>query len=303
MFVFTGSTGAAKKHFRHSVEAGIPLADLMPAIKDAGFRDELERSFPDGRAYCWAGRSGGQDERYWNQMAQGDLILGYQSKGIRCVSHFMAKRRSRALANAAWPDTKEDPYDLVYFFSQPVFPSRSRPLSEMSKYFGKSYQGLRAVRGSEQAIKDYGSLTKFASAILLQEPASADPVGTEWDIELAGQGASTVEGRRVLRQHLARERDQDLIRRVKVYWVARDRDLRCTCCGFSFRQVYGEIGDRFIEAHHRTPISRANPMGTTTRPEDLVAVCANCHRMLHRNGGMSVEQLQTLLRGSLATAQ
>ena len=299
MFVFTGSTGAAKKHFKHSVEDGIPLGSILPAISDAAFRAALEQAYPQGRAFCWAGRAGGQDERFWTQMAQGDLILGYQAKGIRCVANFVAKHKSRALANAAWPDTTDAPYDLVYFFSKPVFPRQSRLLSEMPEYFGKSYQGLRAVRGSVQAIEDYGSLSRFASEVLLQEEAPAPQVfesaDTQWDVELAEQGVPTVEGRQVLRQHLARERDGAMVRRVKVYWAKIDRALGCACCGFSFSRVYGAHGDGFIEAHHTTPISTAGSGGVQTRPEDLAPVCSNCHRMLHRGGGVTVGQLRRLI--------
>ena len=85
MFVFTGSTGAAKKHFKHSVEDGIPLASILPVVEDASFRLELVRAFPEGRAYCWAGRAGGQDERFWNQMALGDLILECVAEGVELL--------------------------------------------------------------------------------------------------------------------------------------------------------------------------------------------------------------------------
>ncbi len=299
MFVFTGSTGAAKKHFKHSVEDGIPLASVLPVVKDASFRQELVRAFPEGRAYCWAGRAGGQDERFWTQMAQGDLILGYQAKGIRCVANFVAKHRSRALANAAWPDTVNEPYDLVYFFSKPVFPAKSRPLAEMPQYFGKSYQGLRAVRGSEQAIKDFGSLSEFARKILLQESghalSDAERVAVDWDVELAELESTTTEGRQVLRQHLQRERKSGVVKDAKAYWARTDRDMKCSCCGFSFARVYGKHGDGFIEAHHITPISAADAAGTRTRREDLAAVCSNCHRMLHRGGGVTIEQLRRIL--------
>ena len=51
-------------------------------------------------------------------------------------------------------------------------------------------------------------------------------------------------------------------------------------CRFDFELVYGTRGKGFIEVHHIVPI------GTLIVPEpktfrDLVAVCSNCHSMVH----------------------
>ncbi len=55
----------------------------------------------------------------------------------------------------------------------------------------------------------------------------------------------------------------------------------CAVCGFDFEETYGIIGKGFIECHHNRPISNMRP-GDKTKLSDLVAVCSNCHRMLHR---------------------
>jgi predicted HNH restriction endonuclease len=87
----------------------------------------------------------------------------------------------------------------------------------------------------------------------------------------------SVEGRKYLREHLIRERDPALIRAFK-------RGLSsfcCSVCNFDFKKVYGPIGEGFIEAHHVEHIgTRDDDQLTTLR--DLVPVCSNCHRMLHR---------------------
>jgi 5-methylcytosine-specific restriction protein A len=59
----------------------------------------------------------------------------------------------------------------------------------------------------------------------------------------------------------------------------------CRACGFDYREGYGELGDGFIEAHHNTPLAelprdRAVPLDPRT---DFTVLCANCHRMVHRN--------------------
>ncbi|GHO49640.1 HNH endonuclease [Ktedonospora formicarum] len=58
---------------------------------------------------------------------------------------------------------------------------------------------------------------------------------------------------------------------------------RCQICGFSFAETYGELGKDYIEAHHLQPIASYQNQEEVDPQEEMVVVCANCHRMLHRN--------------------
>jgi hypothetical protein len=56
----------------------------------------------------------------------------------------------------------------------------------------------------------------------------------------------------------------------------------CMACGFNFGSRYGERGEGFVEVHHMKPIG-ARGKRTRVRPKtDMVVVCSNCHRMIHR---------------------
>ena len=57
----------------------------------------------------------------------------------------------------------------------------------------------------------------------------------------------------------------------------------CMVCGFEFLKTYGEAGEGYIELHHLNPISKRKGKHTVT-VEEVIVVCANCHRVLHRNG-------------------
>jgi len=94
-------------------------------------------------------------------------------------------------------------------------------------------------------------------------------------VELLLQGS--LEGRRLLREHIIRERDPRLVRAFKTGL----KSYRCTICKFDFEQTYGAVGKSFIEAHHVDPIG-GREEGSPTAVSDLIAVCSNCHRMLHR---------------------
>jgi putative restriction endonuclease len=116
-------------------------------------------------------------------------------------------------------------------------------------------------------------------------PASADGFFDEAEAFLASEGAAT------LRTHLRRERSKALVERFKAQLLS----FACSVCEFDFAETYGELGRGFIEAHHITPIAQLEP-GSRTELTDLAGVCSNCHRMLHRADGITVEALKIILR-------
>ncbi|MDM5358816.1 HNH endonuclease [Peribacillus sp. ACCC06369] len=66
-------------------------------------------------------------------------------------------------------------------------------------------------------------------------------------------------------------------------------------CRFDFKEHYGDIGEGYIEGHHTKPISEMGE-DEQTKIEDIVLVCANCHRMLHRRRPwLSINELKELL--------
>ena len=56
----------------------------------------------------------------------------------------------------------------------------------------------------------------------------------------------------------------------------------CNICGFNFYEVYGELGKHFIEVHHLKPLFSLEEEIVINPHTDLIPVCSNCHRMLHR---------------------
>jgi len=106
------------------------------------------------------------------------------------------------------------------------------------------------------------------------------------------------EGAFRLHLHLKRERNSKLVSDAKREWLASDPLLRCEVCDFSFVERYGELGESFVEAHHRTPLKDVAP-GTKTFISDLAPVCANCHRMLHQADDMTTAKLKRQLRESV----
>ena len=71
----------------------------------------------------------------------------------------------------------------------------------------------------------------------------------------------------------------------------------CMACGFNFEDFYGERGSKYIEVHHIKPLSQTDEEVEIDPATDLVVLCANCHRMVHRkkNEVLSLEELKSLI--------
>ena len=100
-------------------------------------------------------------------------------------------------------------------------------------------------------------------------------------------GFAAIEGEIEFRMSRHRKREAALrARKIEQVEQLTGR-LRCEVpgCGFDFHEVYGDRGRGFIEVHHKAPLAdRVEP--SLTRLEDLAVVCANCHAMIHRGGGV-----------------
>lgn len=74
--------------------------------------------------------------------------------------------------------------------------------------------------------------------------------------------------------------------------------LTCSICGFDFEKVYGLRGRGFIEVHHVNPLSSFENEQNVNPATDLLPVCSNCHRMIHRirENVLSIEDMKQILR-------
>ena len=71
----------------------------------------------------------------------------------------------------------------------------------------------------------------------------------------------------------------------------------CMACGFNFQDVYGDLGEEYIVIHHVTPVSAIGKNYQIDPKNDLVAICANCHAMIHRtNPPLTVNELKKILK-------
>lgn len=98
--------------------------------------------------------------------------------------------------------------------------------------------------------------------------------------------------------HRKVDRNSKLIKEVK-----RHKGYCCEACGMSFTNIYGSIGDEFIEAHHLIPLStlEANMSVQYDPIKDFAVLCSNCHRMIHKlDDPADLEGLRYLLKANVS---
>ncbi len=103
----------------------------------------------------------------------------------------------------------------------------------------------------------------------------------------------------IMKLHKYKERNRTVIIAAKEK-AKRENKLFCEVCTFNFKDTYSNIGEGFIECHHRLPIASGGIR--KTKVGDLALVCANCHRMLHRknelNRYLTIKELKDIIMQS-----
>ena len=62
-------------------------------------------------------------------------------------------------------------------------------------------------------------------------------------------------------------------------------------------EFYGQRGKDYIEVHHVIPLSEFKTEIWVNPATDMAVVCANCHRMIHRekNNILTLEELKKII--------
>lgn len=120
--------------------------------------------------------------------------------------------------------------------------------------------------------------------------------GERYSVTLDDLEFSAVEGG--ILEFLGRRRERDpKLRKLKIdFIVSSGIALSCEVCAFNFGARYGDHGEGYIEVHHIRPLYDSGETRTTLR--DLALLCSNCHRMCHREGWITPNQLRSMLAPS-----
>lgn len=162
-------------------------------------------------------------------------------------------------------------------------------------YHASATKGGRATRAMAAAFAaDYETMHRLASEVRRlgtdSDEDSAVPDGAS-----AAETVTAAEGKVVRRITTIRERDRGL-RDTKLaqFRAAHQGRVFCEVCAFDFGRVYGEHGEGYAEVHHRMPLHVTDEV--VSGLDDLIVLCANCHRMIHRRAlWLTPEELAAML--------
>lgn len=122
-------------------------------------------------------------------------------------------------------------------------------------------------------------IVEKADSSMPTDMADEDPA----ELPLPPEDWSAAEGNPKIVVHFRRERDRGLARRKKAAFRAEHGRLFCERCKMDPAQVYSpEVAAACIEVHHA--VIQVKDMGPEhmTSIDDLECLCANCHRITHR---------------------
>lgn len=107
------------------------------------------------------------------------------------------------------------------------------------------------------------------------------------EVELFDENIVIYEGLEKIRKVKVYERSLKLRDKAIQYFRDKKNLVSCECCSFNFDLFYWKnISKDYIEIHHRLPIYQykwedlSKTIGKAL--ENLIPVCSNCHRMIHR---------------------
>lgn len=105
------------------------------------------------------------------------------------------------------------------------------------------------------------------------------------------------EGKVTTKTIIVRERSRKLRDKAIEHFKIGDK-IKCSICGFEFAVTYGEYGKGYIEIHHKKPVYQYDDKDIDIVLKDaldnLTPVCANCHRMLHHQKGITYDEVKKI---------
>lgn len=183
---------------------------------------------------------------------------------------------------------RNQPLDLIYFDTKYSAHIENDDHGRFRLLWNSNFEEVlqtrfpRAYQSSSQDLLLSGKpqirFEKLGKNTFTIEFIDEEKINQDNDLISSGEQPEYQDGRVVTYSGTRYERDPRN-RRLAI----KHHGTTCAACGFNFGKFYGSIGEGFIEIHHVNPLYQ-NGTETTIDPEtDLVPLCPNCHRMIHRD--------------------
>ena len=139
------------------------------------------------------------------------------------------------------------------------------------------------------------SVYKFPLKIIETNAIDENQIENDISLETDTEFFVTNEGKKIAYFTTKYERNPKLRKQA-----IQIHGTKCMVCGFDFEKKYGELGKDYIEVHHIKPLFLSEGEQQVNPETDLVCLCSNCHRMIHRkrNNVIAVDDLRKLVNQS-----
>lgn len=132
--VVAGGNASAERHFEDTIQHKRTLDEVRRFLPSSEI-ENLERIYHGSDFIVWGAVPGPMNERRWEAMTPGDVVLIYNNGRIRFAGEIAAKARNRELARYFWSeDNAGSTWELMYFI---VNEERTDvPIEKLNPLFG-----------------------------------------------------------------------------------------------------------------------------------------------------------------------
>ncbi|NUQ13707.1 MAG: HNH endonuclease [Flavobacteriales bacterium] len=223
--------------------------------------------------------------------------LPISQQGFDRAFDFLGVEDFKTSGNTSWSNYTTF-IDLIKQVQALLMTKLSKPVDLLDAHsftwtIGHTFPKWAGESNEDEEEKEQEGANPTAASMGADAPSSAAPIAIQPEFE----AALYPEGRERFIEHRKAEhiRNPELVRAAKEQFLARDPNMCCEVCGYSFFLTFGAAGAGYIEAHHTVPVHTMQP-GHKSRVEDLAMVCSNCHVMLHRIDPLpTIEELRQRL--------
>jgi predicted HNH restriction endonuclease len=155
-------------------------------------------------------------------------------------------------------------------------PNQYRGINRGRLEFTIDESDIKKVIWKEKGAEDYSNF-------------SIDFIEAETPVALDSEdGRELYEGAKRYINHFKRERNGEAVVRKK---MSAGKYPVCEICQAASNSIYNDsVSEGFIECHHILPISKREGIYKILQ-EELLLVCANCHRIIHRHMAKNQKEL------------
>ena len=148
------------------------------------------------------------------------------------------------------------------------------------------------------SIFDIDDVLNASSAV--SEAVSEDAKGKRRHI-VFDENQVIIEGQKViLKETVVQKRSSELRKAAIKVFSNKDGTINCAVCGAELSEKYGTYGKGFIEIHHKKPVCQYGDEDVekvlTAAISNLVPLCPNCHRMIHKATELSFEDFEKMYK-------